>query len=427
MKRVSGLALSPLTLLACLAAGCDQPVPPPPTAGGGAGATTNPAKLFNALDYGADPTGAADSTAPIQAAIQAAIKAGGGTVSLPPGSYRYTSPINLGQGSSATSVNLVGGGPNVTFLNWSGTGKGPTLLVDRQKYTRISGFRLRGNARAVAAGAVGIAFCSNGSGLNGTVSNGGVLEQVTCESWGTGVQFGGVSSGDNKPLASSEWLVNQLACFNCTTGVYCTNFNTQNLHFNLLQLALNKLGFYTDSAYSIHVRGASCSTNGGVGSRLGADGSGGDFYIHASGNFSIEGVRSELCSGIPVACVGTSASYLSVSLRDFYTSAGTGPEVVLLKNVFSVVMTNCRWMGPVLVATPAKGGTLLMHGGGVYDPRPGRFPFRPDSNNNLQQLRYGVYGVQKLASNGNVSGSFYTSRQGYYSNATTPVDAWTSP
>ena len=41
--------------------------------------------IFRVTDYGADPTGATDSTLAIQSAINAAIAAGGGVVFLPAG------------------------------------------------------------------------------------------------------------------------------------------------------------------------------------------------------------------------------------------------------------------------------------------------------------------------------------------------------
>ena len=51
--------------------------------------------FYNVLDYGADPTGVADSTTQIQAAVDAAVITGG-TVFLPKGYYRVTSTINIG-------------------------------------------------------------------------------------------------------------------------------------------------------------------------------------------------------------------------------------------------------------------------------------------------------------------------------------------
>ena len=55
---------------------------------------TFPDRVFNAIDYGADPTGQALSTTVIQAAIDDCHNAGGGTVLLPGGVY-FTGPLTL--------------------------------------------------------------------------------------------------------------------------------------------------------------------------------------------------------------------------------------------------------------------------------------------------------------------------------------------
>lgn len=77
---------------------------------------------FNVLDYGADPTGADDSTSALQAAIDAANAAytavswgyGGNTVYIPAGKYKYTGLV-LKQG-----VNLQGAGQWLTTLSLTG-------------------------------------------------------------------------------------------------------------------------------------------------------------------------------------------------------------------------------------------------------------------------------------------------------------------
>jgi hypothetical protein len=73
--------------------------------------------VFDVRTYGADPTGAADSTAAIQAALNAASKAGGGVVSLPPGTFKIskTGGHELLRISS-NGVVLRGSGPDQTFL-----------------------------------------------------------------------------------------------------------------------------------------------------------------------------------------------------------------------------------------------------------------------------------------------------------------------
>lgn len=78
--------------------------------------------LFNVLDYGADSTGATDSTSAIQAAINAANAAytatgfgnGGNVVYLPAGKYSYTGVI------LKPGANLVGAGEWLTQLSLTG-------------------------------------------------------------------------------------------------------------------------------------------------------------------------------------------------------------------------------------------------------------------------------------------------------------------
>lgn len=73
--------------------------------------------VFDVTTYGADPTGSADSTAAIRAALTAATAAGGGVVSLPPGTFKIS---NIGGSEilriSGNGVVLRGSGPDQTFL-----------------------------------------------------------------------------------------------------------------------------------------------------------------------------------------------------------------------------------------------------------------------------------------------------------------------
>jgi hypothetical protein len=74
--------------------------------------------LFNVTAYGADPTGTADSTAAIQAAINAAGAVGGGVVLLPQGTFKLSRPAgsNAVLCISKNGVILRGSGPDKTFL-----------------------------------------------------------------------------------------------------------------------------------------------------------------------------------------------------------------------------------------------------------------------------------------------------------------------
>lgn len=68
--------------------------------------------------FGADARGKEDSTAAIQAAIDLVMDAGGGTVFLPPGTYRVSVPEEAEESLSiqGNNVQLLGAGPEKTFL-----------------------------------------------------------------------------------------------------------------------------------------------------------------------------------------------------------------------------------------------------------------------------------------------------------------------
>ncbi|MFI0943862.1 glycosyl hydrolase family 28-related protein [Streptomyces sp. NPDC021020] len=64
--------------------------------GGGARAFPRHPVMANALDFGADPSGAADSAPAINRALREVGESGGGTVLLPPGTYRVDDVILVG-------------------------------------------------------------------------------------------------------------------------------------------------------------------------------------------------------------------------------------------------------------------------------------------------------------------------------------------
>lgn len=85
-------------------------------AGVGAVSTTVQAKLRETVsvkDFGADPTGAADSTAAIQAAINAVGAAGGGIVYFPSGDYKLLSQVSV----NYERITLLGGGDAVIIIS----------------------------------------------------------------------------------------------------------------------------------------------------------------------------------------------------------------------------------------------------------------------------------------------------------------------
>jgi hypothetical protein len=102
--------------------------------------------VANVLDYGADPTGVADSTAAIQAAIDF-FSSGRGTVFFPIGTYKVTSTITVAD----NRIHLVGAGSWATQILFAPTADGVCL-------------RLSNGASILNQGSVvGISFFSNDS------------------------------------------------------------------------------------------------------------------------------------------------------------------------------------------------------------------------------------------------------------------------
>jgi hypothetical protein len=93
------------------------------------GTAVPPAKLFyyNVKDYGAVGNGTTNDVAAVQAAINAAVAAGGGIVYFPVGSYLCSSPLNIG-GNSVTLAGVGGLGQYsitpASSLVYSGSGTG---------------------------------------------------------------------------------------------------------------------------------------------------------------------------------------------------------------------------------------------------------------------------------------------------------------
>jgi len=99
---------------------------------------------FNVLTYGADATGATDSTAAIQAAIAAAQAAGGGIVFFPQGTYLVSATITI----PANSISLMGVGMGASKIQSASIVIAPTVVQTASgvSYVSISGLGFFGNS-----------------------------------------------------------------------------------------------------------------------------------------------------------------------------------------------------------------------------------------------------------------------------------------
>lgn len=87
------------------------------------GLAADTAVVFDVRDYGATGDGSTDDAAAIQAAIDAAVAAGGGTVLFPEGTYATTATLTINSGR----INLVGSGIDATVIAYSGAGVALTI------------------------------------------------------------------------------------------------------------------------------------------------------------------------------------------------------------------------------------------------------------------------------------------------------------
>lgn len=99
--------------------------------------------VFNVKSYGAVGDGVTLDTAAIQAAIDACVAAGGGTVYFPPGVYLVNGELTVPAGSQ---VNFQGAGPTASQIKWQtdlGSGKYGIKFVDHADPTNPFGWRKR--------------------------------------------------------------------------------------------------------------------------------------------------------------------------------------------------------------------------------------------------------------------------------------------
>lgn len=110
----------------------------------------NPGRtIFNVVDYGAKGDEAADDTAAIQAAIEAAevSTASSRVIYLPSGHYKITHTLTLTRQSHIT---FMGGGASSAVLKWYGAQSGTMLALRGLQDSRITGFMMQGDGTTTA-------------------------------------------------------------------------------------------------------------------------------------------------------------------------------------------------------------------------------------------------------------------------------------
>ena len=193
---------------------------------GGTGAVTRTvqAKLqeqVSVLDFGADPTGTTDSTAAINAAIQASY-----TVYVPDGTYLISGVIKLGENRQG-NIKLIGQSSQHTEFKFT-TSAAQLRCNVNHAWVVINNIKLNGNSVATNALVLGAIGTFPGAGsvdyLDGVIATG-------CVSHGFvfyGLQY--------------SVMANLLATNNGGAGIYC--YSCGNLSFNQGIVNTNNIGIW---------------------------------------------------------------------------------------------------------------------------------------------------------------------------------------
>jgi polygalacturonase len=138
---------------------------------------------FNVIDFGASPGNFEDDTIAIQAAIDAAIRKGGGEVFFPPGSY-VIGVIGTGLDlSGANNVKIVGSGIGTTSVYAAPGTNWHIFSFANASDVGISDMTINGNRETQNAG-----HCIRGAEINGfTIEN---VHLQDCYGYGIGLQSG---------------------------------------------------------------------------------------------------------------------------------------------------------------------------------------------------------------------------------------------
>jgi hypothetical protein len=178
--------------------------------------------VINVVDYGADPSGVAASHTAINNAIARAQALGGGTVFLPSGTYKITSPITI----ATDDINLVGAGIEATRIVPAFASNNVAISIGVSNYARVADLSIRGDTdgtNRVTAGVritsayhpllerLNIEYCQSNIYLaNGSpLPYAALLSDIRTNFGGVGLQIG--------DLGNTNWWQNVLLR-NCSFG-----------------------------------------------------------------------------------------------------------------------------------------------------------------------------------------------------------------
>ncbi len=241
---------------------------------------------------------------------------------------------------------------------------------------------------------VGLWLAHEASG-GGTHGGTALLSRLFFGDFDIGMNFGNIQAG----IATSEILLLNCQASNCRVGFFLSDYNTLDIHFQMLSLGACDYGVYTSSAGHVTVDSGSASNDTMA-----------DFFFSTGGVFSISNFRSEGTNRLFQA--GTTTATTAVTLTACNVEGARSSDGVVVQGNWGDGLTviGCDLAGKIgwgqvygyAVASP---GRLVMIGTSVQDTQ--LFSTVPDA----EGLLYTALGCRSRNPDNTLSRSVWCSDQ----------------